>query len=130
MVFYPDLPSAVLVTWIQLRCLAWAGWVTPALSISEIASLIGIHPTRLNRHLSQLQGISALSCRTVGDGKIIVSFPEEPDLKTENQTVDPILSDSTIISSQNRESPETASYFPDQILGYLSFQDDQESIPY
>lgn len=126
MIFNQQLPSAVLVTWIQLRCLAWAGWVTPPLSISELAAIIGIHPARLHRHLSQLQDISALSWRTTGYGRLIVSFPEEPAAKTENQAVAPILPGSTILNSQNREFPDFPSYFPPQILGYLSFQEDQD----
>jgi hypothetical protein len=124
MIFHPQLPSAVLVTWIQLRCLAWDGWVTPPLSIPELASLIGIHPARLNRHLSQLQGISALSWRAVGHGKIIVAFPEEPFVVPENQTENRNHAGSTFLSSEDQESPP--SYFPPQILGYLSIKENQE----
>ena len=86
MVFNTQLPSVVVVTWIQLRCLAWSGWNTPPFSLPELASLIGIHPARLQRHLSQLQDISALACRSAGDGKLILSFPEEPIVETEHQT--------------------------------------------
>jgi hypothetical protein len=130
MIFYPDLPSTVLVTWIQLRCLAWSGWDTPPFSISELAALIGIHPTRLHRHLSQLQDISALVCHTAGSEKLILSFPEEPTIKTENHAEAPNLPCSTILNSQDRESSDPPSYFPDQIMGYLSIQEDQEEIPY
>lgn len=130
MIFYPDLPSAVLVTWIKLRSLAWDGWVTPPLTISELASLIGIHPDRLDRHLSNLQDISALACRSDGYGKILVSFPEEPHVATENRAEDRNLSDSTPLISEAQASFDPRSYFPDRILGYLSFQDEQEPNPY
>lgn len=121
MIFNTQIPPAVLVTWIQLRCLAWRGWVTSPLSISELASLIGIHPARLHRHLLQLHDISALSWRIAGNGKLIVAFPEEPSVETKNQAGDP-----TFLNSQDKESPVPPSYFPRQILGYLSYQDDQD----
>jgi len=123
MIFNTQLPPAVLVTWIQLRCLAWRGWVTPPFSISEFASLIGIHPNRLHRHLSQLHDISALSWCITKNGKLILSFPEEPTTRIENQALAPILSGSAIPYSQDRESLEPPSYFPPKILGYLSYQE-------
>ena len=126
MIFNTQLPPAVLVTWIQLRCLAWKGCVTPPLSISEFASLIAIHPNRLHRHLSQLQDISALSWRTTKNGKLILSFPEEPTVRTKNQASAPIFAGSTIPYSQDQESLEPPSYFPLQILGYLSYQEHPE----
>ena len=100
MIFNTQLPSAVLVTWIQLRCLAWKGWVTPPLSLDELASLVGIHPARLNRHLSQLQGISALTYRSAGNGKLILSFPAEPSVTAGNQAVSPDLSGVPINNSK------------------------------
>lgn len=127
MIFNTQLPAAVLVTWIQLRCLAWSGWVTPPYSISEFASLISIHPARLHRHLSQLQEISALSWSATQYGKLILSFPQEPTVRTENQAVAHILPDSAIYNSHNRELIDPPSYFPPQILGYLSDQEEQEA---
>jgi hypothetical protein len=126
MIFNTQLPPAVLVTWIQLRSLAWSGWVTPPLSIPELASLISIHPARLYRHLSHLQDISALSCRTTQDGKLILSFPEEPTAKTDNQAAASIHPGSTVPNSQDRESLDLNSYFPTQILGYLAYQENPE----
>jgi hypothetical protein len=126
MIFNPQLPPAVLVTWIQLRSLAWAGWVTPPLSISKLAALIAIHPTRLTKHLSQLQGISALVCHTSGHGNIIVAFPEEPTVIQENHAEYRNHAGSTYLSSENQESLDPPSYFPPQILGYLSINEDQE----
>ncbi len=124
MIFNQQLPAAVLVTWIQLRCLAWSGWATPPLSIPELASLTGIHPARLNRHLSQLEEISSLSCRTGVTGKIIISFPEDPIAIPESHAEDRNHVDSTLPSSEQHASPGPSSYFPRQILGYLSFQED------
>jgi hypothetical protein len=128
MIFNHELPSAVLVTWIQLRCLAWDSWVTPPLSISELAALTGIHPARLHRHVSQLQSISALSWRSVEHGKIILSFPEDPTVEPVHHMEARNLVRSSILNSENRESPDPPSYFPPQILGYLSFQEDEEEL--
>jgi hypothetical protein len=128
MIFHTQIPSAVLVTWLQLRCLAWRGWNTPPLSLSEFASLIGIHPARLQKHLAQLQDVSALVCRTTKDGKLIVSFPGERTTRSENPVTEAILPDVPIRTPQERESIAPASYFPTRILGYVSYQDDQEEL--
>ena len=128
MIFNHDLPSAVLVTWIQLRCLAWDSWVTPPLSISELAALTGIHPARLHRHVSQLQSISALSWRSAEQGKIILSFPEDPIVESRNHVESQNLGSSSFLNSEVREAPDPPSYFPPQILGYLSFQEDEEEL--
>jgi hypothetical protein len=128
MIFSTQLPAAVLVTWIQLRCLAWRGWATPPLSIPELASLIGIHPARLQRHLAELQDLSTLVCRNAGEGKLILSFPEEPTAKTEHQADTTHSPDPANLNSHLRGSPETNSYFPDRILGYISYQEEQEPV--
>lgn len=126
LIFHPELPAAVLVTWIQLRCLAREKNVTPPLSVAELASIIGIHPARLQRHLAQLQDISTLTVRDMHHGKIILSFtlpsafaPEQP-VKVHNFNEPPIA------STGRRELPNPTSYFPRRILGYLSFDDDEE----
>jgi len=127
-IFDTQLPSAVLVTWIQLRCLAWRGCATPPFSIPELASLIGIHPARLQKHLAQLQDDSALACQSAQDGKLILSFPEEPPTKTEQQNEPAHIPDLVTPNSPPRTSPETSSYFPDRILGYISYQEEQEPV--
>lgn len=126
MIFHPQLPAAALVTWIQLRCLAWRSWNTPPFSLSELASLTGIHPDRFQRHLSQLQSISALSIHITGNGKYIVSFPEEPLIQEENdvKTQNPAIS--IISDSEHRQTSDQSSYFPDQIMGYISYSDERE----
>ena len=128
MIFHSQLSSAVILTWIRLRCLAWDGWSAPPLSIPELASLLGIHPARLSRHLFHLQEISSLSWQTTVNGKIILSFPEEPTIMAENHVNTQIHTSSTMISSMDREVPGSHSYFPHQIMGYLTNQDDQEEV--
>ena len=128
MIFNTQLPTAVLVTWIQLRCLAWRGWSTPPFSLPELASLIGIHPARLQRHLAELQDISTLVCRSAEDGKLILSFPEEPPAETKHQTATTHIPESVSLNSHTRTSSETTSYFPDRILGYISYQEEQEPV--
>jgi hypothetical protein len=128
MVFNTQLPSVVMLTWIQLRCLAWRGWATPPLSLPELASLIGIHPARLQRHLAELQDASALVCRSTKDGRLILSFPEEPIFVTEPKTTEAQVTRPEISHSLDRGSPETVSYFPDRILGYISYQEDPEPL--
>ena len=125
-IFHPELPSAVLTTWIKLRCLAWDGWATAPFNLSELASLIGIHPARLQKHLSQLQGISTLSCRIEQNGKIIVSFPEAPSIKPGHIAGPVDFPASPVPNLRNSELPVTNSYYPARIMGYLSFDEDQE----
>ena len=126
MIYNTQLPPAVLVTWIKLRCLAWKGWITPPLNLAELASLIGIHPTRFHKHLSQLLEISALSCRTTQDGKLILSFAEEHSLATETKAPASCHPGSLPLYSQDRESQNPPSYFPPQIMGYISYQERQQ----
>jgi hypothetical protein len=126
MIFQSELPAAVLLTWIQLRCLAWKGWHTPAFSIPELASLTGIHPARFQRHLSQLQTISALSIHITSDGKLILAFPEEPLVREQNEVKNQNPVTSIHPNSEYPEMPDQSSYFPDQILGYISYPKEQE----
>jgi hypothetical protein len=128
MVFNTQIPSVVVLTWIQLRCLAWRGWVTPPLSLPELASLIGIHPARLQRHLADLQDVSALVCSSNKDGKLVLSFPQEPIAETEPKAANAHGTNPETKHSLDRGSPETASYFPERIMGYLSFQEDHNGI--
>ena len=130
LIFHPELPSAVLVTWIQLRSLAWDSWTTPPMSLPELAAHIGIHHSRLNKHLAQLKDISALSWRNTDYGKIIISFPEEPTAMPENQLEAQNNVGSTIGNTSDRETPIPHSFFPQKILGYLSFEDDEEGALY
>ena len=73
-IFHPELPAAVLLTWIKLRSLAWDRWETPPISLPQLAAYVGIHPARLNRHLAHLQEISALLYRNADREKVVISF--------------------------------------------------------
>jgi hypothetical protein len=125
MIFHPKLPASVLVTWIQLRCLVWRGWQTSPLSIPELASLIGIHPARLEKHIIQLEGISALSLHPSGDGKVILSFPYHPGIPPESQTGAQPDASTSVSNSATSKLANHPSYFPRRILGYISYQDEQ-----
>ncbi len=126
MLFHSELPSSVLVTWIQLRALAWQGWSTPPLSLAEFASLLGIHPSRLQKHLDHLQSVSALSLHEHGSGKIVISFPAHPGRAPGFHTSEPGRAAAALQPTQDRSTHELASYFPHQILGYLTFPDELE----
>jgi hypothetical protein len=119
-IFHPQLPSAVLITWIKLRCLAWDGWVTKPLSLPELASLIGIHPARLQKHLFQLKDSSTLAWRTEQNGKITISFPQKPSIKPEPVSAPGDFPALPVPDSLNAEIQVTSSYYPDRIMGYLS----------
>jgi hypothetical protein len=126
-IFHPELPSAVLVTWIKLRSLAWEGWSTQPMSIPQLAAYLGIHPARLNRHLAQLQELSSLSYRNLNREKIIISFPEESISRPTApipgiNKVDPVA-----IDSERTEQSFPASYFPARILGYISYYDEDDA---
>ncbi len=124
MLFHSQLPSSVLLTWIQLRALAWQGWSTPPLSLPEFASLLGIHPARLSRHRDQLQSLSALSVHHNGNDKLVLSFPPESVAEPGSlpaQSSVPLPPASTTHETSAREP---ASYFPRQILGYITYDED------
>ena len=127
MIFNPQLAPAVLVTWIQLRCLAWGGWDTPGMSMDELAQITGKSQATLSRHMSMLRRTAALCWRSTRHGTITISFPDEPSGKPENQPGTPYFPNSKILNSTNSESPDPLSYFPPRILGYLSYQEDQDS---
>ena len=76
MIYHPQLPPAVVLTWIQLRGLAWDGTHTPPLSMQELVALTGKRQATIYGHMSQLRDIAALSWVATGQGKIIVSFAE------------------------------------------------------
>ena len=124
-VFHPELPSAVLVTWIRLRSLAWKSWDTPPMNLPRLAAQLGIHPARLNRHLAMLQELSALSYRTEGQEKIIISFPEEPIVFQEALMVARVDTRPTMVHPSYEAPAATASYFPTRIMGYISYDDEE-----
>jgi hypothetical protein len=124
MLFNQQLPAVVLVTWIQLRALAWRGWSTPAFSLAEIASILGVHPSRLEKHLDYLQYTGALSLRVSLGGKIVLSFPDQPAF-TQDEPAQSLHHPTPSISlAEQRTINELAAYFPSQILGYLSYTEE------
>ena len=80
--------------------------------------------------MAQLQDISALSWRTTSQGKVILSFPKEPTVKADNLNDDQNYTAFTILNTKDRKTPVPSSYFPTKILGYLSFDDDEERLPH
>jgi hypothetical protein len=134
MVYNSQLPPALLVTWIQLRGLAWDGWVTPSLSMQELATLTGKRQATLYRHMSQLRHLGALSWHTTESGLIIVSFFDEPPKERRSMSDQSMIPTSKIPAANILDStisrlPDPSSYFPARILGYLSFQEDLEVFP-
>ncbi len=126
LIFHPQLPAAVLVSWIKLRSLAWRGFSTPPMSLPELASHLAIHPARLARHLAQLQEISALEMRQALQDKIVLSFPEEAGLLPKNPIQAQASTTPVAATVEKHEMPAIASYFPPRILGYISYDDDDD----
>jgi hypothetical protein len=126
MLFHSQLPSAVLLTWIQLRALAWKGWSTPPLSLPELASLLGIHPSRLEKHLAHLQSAFALSLRTNASGKLVISFPEQPGSKPAPSASPLELVAAQLPATPTPDTSQSTSYFPHQILGYITYPGEEE----
>lgn len=94
--------------------------------MQELTALTGKSQARLYRHMSQLRHLAALSWRSTGQGSIIVSFADEPSEQNMPNKKPPSIPDSKILDSKNLELPYPRSYFPSQILGYLSFEEDEE----
>ena len=81
MIYHPQLPPAVILTWIQLRGLAWGGTVTPPLSMQELADLTGKCQATIYSHLELLRQMRRLSWSSAGNASIIVSFAKAPSKK-------------------------------------------------
>ena len=72
------LPFPILASYVLLRGLAWSSTVTPMLSMQELASLTGIPPSSLFRHMSHLSRMGVLSWRATGQGKLMLTFNDDP----------------------------------------------------
>ena len=83
MIYYPQLPPSVILTWIQLRGLAWGGTVTPSLSMQELAEVTGKSQATIYKHLVILRQIQRLYWRSAGDGSIVVFFGKAPSTPKE-----------------------------------------------
>ena len=126
-IFHLKLPPSVLLTWIQLRSLAWDGCVTPPLRIQELTQITGKNQATLLNILSRLKSISSLDWCSTGNGRIIISFPDELSDKPKRSVDILNLPDFKVDNSETRKVPEPAFYFPAKILGYLSYQEDDDS---
>jgi len=109
MIYNPQLSPAVILTWIQLRGLAWGGTVTPPLRMQELAALTGKSQATIYSHMSLLRHMLALSWRSTEKGKIIVTFANEPSKKLE--VINPPLDvlNSKILDSKSLESNNPSS---------------------
>jgi hypothetical protein len=94
--------------------------------MQELTKITGKSQATLYGHMSLLRSMEALRWRSTGQGKIIVSFPEEPSGKPIYHSGPPNYPDSKFLNSMKSEMPDPPSYFPAQILGYLTFQEDKE----
>jgi hypothetical protein len=74
MIFESQMPPAVFITWLQLRCLTWGGRKIPPFSVQEWVDLTGSSRTTLIRHLNWLQRLRALRWHSPEPGMVSVSF--------------------------------------------------------
>jgi hypothetical protein len=125
LIFHPELTPAMLVTWIQLRSLAGEDSFMAPVSLSQLAARLGIHPSRLNKHMARLREISALSWSAVGPEKIIISFPKKIGVRQEDLVTIPGRLSTSISNPPQLAKEPQPSYFPARILGYLSYDDDE-----
>jgi hypothetical protein len=75
MLFQCRLPPNVAHTWIQLRCLASAGGITPPLRMADLVSITGKSQASLYTHLSMLKAVGELAWHSSGSGVFIITFP-------------------------------------------------------
>lgn len=76
MIYQSQMPSAVFLTWLQLRGLAWGGTDTPSLCIKDLVELTGKTEKTLTRHINQLEHLLALRYYSPEQGIIVVKFPK------------------------------------------------------
>ncbi len=126
LIYHPHVPPAILVTWVRLHCMVRNGSATRPLSIHQLTRVMGKSQATFIRHISQLKSKSALDWRFTGDGRIIISFPDDLYFKPEQQAGSLFFNDSTNLNTENSELPGFSSYFPPRILGYLSYQEDPD----
>ncbi len=129
LIFNAELPAATLVTWMRLRSLSSANGSTPAYTLPELAARLGVHPGRLNKHMTQLYEAGAINWHSAENGQLILSFPEERIINKETpaESIHQKLKSSRLPSAAEKHN--LAAYFPKRILGYLSYEDDEEDAP-
>ena len=125
-IFNTKLSPPVLVTWIRLRLLAGQGWETPALSWDKLAALTGKSRGSFYKHLKQLRSSGVLHWHSTREKSIIISFPDERSDLVEIRPARCPRAEPRNFISKEAGMPESCSYFPAQIMGYLSYQTDEE----
>ena len=74
MIFRSQMPPAVFLTWLQLRCLTWCGPDLPHFSFAEWVDLTGTSRASLTRHLNWLQHHRILRWSSPQPGVVGVHF--------------------------------------------------------
>lgn len=83
-ILFGDLPDTVRMTWMQLRALAWGQQETPPVSIGQLHQITGKSQSTLYGHMATLRDRDALRWRPAQGGTLIVTFPAETDVNSEN----------------------------------------------
>jgi hypothetical protein len=112
MIYDAQLPPALILTWIQLRGLAWGGMVTPPLRMQELAALTGKCQATIYGHMSQLRRMSTLNWCSTGQGTIIVTFAGKTGEEFKDEPMPPVIPDSQILESKILESNNPLSLSP------------------
>ncbi len=119
-----ELPAAVALTWIQLRGLAWDGWITPPLPLQAILKLTHKSKSTLYSHLALLELKTNLRYHFTPAHLLVIAFPEQRspggDCARKAEQASP---------TAPPEPDEADSYFPRRIMGYISYEDDEEPSP-
>lgn len=126
LLFKPEFPAGVLLTLIQLVALSASDSASSSLSLQELSELTGKSQRTLSRHIHQLVSSNGLALRSLGQGRFSVFFPDAPS----HQAIYPLIHQAHSFSGHphphDPKYPEFNSYFPEKIMGYISYQDDQD----
>jgi hypothetical protein len=76
-IYNRELSAAVVLTWMQLRGLAWGGAQTPELNIKQLANLTGKSSSTLYGHMTLLRNRGALRWHSSVKGTFIITFEVE-----------------------------------------------------
>ena len=74
LIFQRKLTPSVVLTWLQLRALAWGQHDTPEISLQQVQELTGKSPSTLYGHMALLRSWDALRWRPSEGGTLIVTF--------------------------------------------------------
>jgi len=121
MIFDPDLPPTVRMTCIRLYTLSRNPHIIPNIHLKELAALLGKSRRTLLRHLSMLQARSYLEWHSDGKGGITLLFKLRED---EIPVYDPGIEEAELARNNPSKFPEHRPYFPNRIMGYISYEDE------